>query len=83
LVAQIPGARAYTIRDRIKDLGSYAGFGVQLGATVVVFFFLGYYLDRYLGTLPLFALLGTFIGAGASFYSIYRKLFPRKENGER
>ncbi len=43
---------------------------------MLVFFFLGYYLDGYLGTLPLFTILGTFIGAGAAIYSIYKKVFP-------
>jgi len=49
-----------------------------LGATVVVFCYLGYLLDNYLGSLPLFTLLGTFIGAGGAFYSIYRKVIPGK-----
>jgi F0F1-type ATP synthase assembly protein I len=79
-LAQVPGTGDEAIKDKIRAFGTFAGLGIQLGATVVVFFFLGYYLDRYSGTLPLFTILGTFIGAGAAFYSIYRRVFPDKDN---
>jgi F0F1-type ATP synthase assembly protein I len=46
---------------------------------VVLFCFLGYYLDNWLGSLPLFTILGTFLGAGAAMYSIYRRVFPEKD----
>jgi F0F1-type ATP synthase assembly protein I len=65
-----------TARKKVQAFGTYAGLGIQLGGSVLVFFFLGYYLDGYLGTLPLFTILGTFIGAGAAIYSIYKKVFP-------
>ena len=79
-----PGMGDKTVREKLRAVGAYTGLGIQLGATVVVFFFIGYYLDRHLGTIPLFTLLGTFVGAGGAFYSIYRKLFPdRNDKKER
>ena len=52
----------------------YAGAGLQLAVTIVAFMFLGIWLDKRLGTGPWLVILGVFFGAGAGFYSIYRKL---------
>jgi F0F1-type ATP synthase assembly protein I len=36
--------------------------------------YLGQWLDRKLGTAPWLLIIGVFVGAGASFYSMYTKL---------
>ena len=54
--------------------GDFAGVGVQFVAAILVFLFLGKWLDGRLGTTPVFLLLGTFIGAAGGFYSMYRKV---------
>lgn len=51
-----------------------AGFGVQFVVSVLLFLYAGRWLDTRLGTSPWLLLLGTFLGAGAAFYSLYRKL---------
>lgn len=50
----------------------FAGIGVQFAATLLVFVFAGVWLDRRLRTTWLFTVLGTFVGAGGAFYSMYR-----------
>ena len=52
----------------------YAGAGLQLAFTLVAFMFLGIWLDKRLGSSPWFVLICVFAGAGAGFYSIYRRL---------
>lgn len=52
----------------------YAGLGLQLVAAILIFLFVGNWIDRMLGTSPLFLILGVFVGAGGAFYSIYRRL---------
>jgi F0F1-type ATP synthase assembly protein I len=52
----------------------YAGAGLQLALTLVVFMFLGLWLDKRLGSSPWFVIICVFIGAAAGFYSLYRKL---------
>jgi F0F1-type ATP synthase assembly protein I len=52
----------------------YAGAGLQFAMTLVVFMFLGIWLDKRLGSSPWFVLICVFVGAAAGFYSIYRKL---------
>lgn len=60
--------------DKGISAGDYAGFGIQFAASIVVFLYLGQWLDRKLGTAPWLLLAGVFIGAGGSFYSMYRRL---------
>jgi F0F1-type ATP synthase assembly protein I len=54
--------------------GEYAGLGLQFAASILVFLYAGQWLDKRLGTAPWLMILGVFTGAGASFYSMYRKL---------
>lgn len=60
----------------------FAGVGLQFAATIIVFMFAGIWLDRRLGTSPWLIILCVFLGAGAGFYSIYRKLMsgPRRSD---
>lgn len=51
-----------------------AGFGVQFVVSVLLFLYLGRWLDGKLHTAPLLLILGAFVGAGAAFFSLYRKL---------
>lgn len=52
----------------------FAGAGLQLALTLVVFMLLGLWLDKRLGTSPWFVVTGVFVGAAGGFYSLYRKL---------
>ena len=51
-----------------------AGLGMQFVVAILLFLFLGKWLDERLGTTPWLLIAGVFLGAGASFYSIYRRL---------
>ena len=59
--------------DELK-LSNYAGVGLQFALSIILFLFLGSWADRKLGTSPAFLLGGVFIGGGAAFYSMYRRL---------
>lgn len=52
----------------------YAGFGIQFVVAILLFAYLGSLLDRRLGSGPLFMILGVFVGAGGTFYSMYRRV---------
>jgi F0F1-type ATP synthase assembly protein I len=69
-------------RDAGPSAGAYAGLGLQFAASIIVFLYLGQWLDRKLGTEPWLLLIGVFLGAGGSFYSIYRKLMRDQEREE-
>jgi len=53
---------------------AYAGLGLQFALAILLFTYLGQWLDRRFGTEPWLLLGGVFLGAGGGFYSIYRKL---------
>ena len=52
----------------------FAGVGIQFAFAIIAFLFAGQWLDNRLGTNGLFTIAGVFIGAGAAFYSMYRKV---------
>ncbi len=54
--------------------GRYAGLGLQFAVSILLFLYLGQWADRKLGTGGVLVIVGVFVGAGAAFYSMYRKL---------
>jgi F0F1-type ATP synthase assembly protein I len=59
-----------------------AGLGVQFAVSLVVFYFLGQWLDRRLGTAPVFLLGCVFVGGGASFYAMYTQLMRAQRRAD-
>jgi hypothetical protein len=51
-----------------------AGLGMQLCVSILLFVWVGGWLDRRLGTAPLFLLGGVLVGGGGTFYLSYRRL---------
>jgi ATP synthase protein I len=52
----------------------YVSLGLTFAGGIVGFLLLGFVLDRWLGTTPVFILIGTFLGTVLSFLVVYRKL---------
>lgn len=67
---------------RAPSGGEYAGAGMQFAVTMVVFLLVGMWLDRRLGTGPWLAIVLMFLGAGAAFYSMYRKLMGAQKRAQ-
>jgi ATP synthase protein I len=53
---------------------SFAGAGVQFVISILLFLYIGKWLDGKLGTSPWLLMAGVFVGAGAGFYSFYRRI---------
>jgi F0F1-type ATP synthase assembly protein I len=66
----------------IGSAGAMAGLGLQFALSILLFLWVGQWIDRKLGTAPLFLFVFVFVGAGASFYSIYRKLMEQQRRDE-
>ena len=58
--------------------GGWAGVGFQFAATIIVFVFLGQWLDRKLGTGWL-TVAGVFVGMTGGIYSMYRRLMAEQK----
>lgn len=52
----------------------FAGVGLQFALAIIAFLYAGQWLDNRLGTNALFTIAGVFLGAGAAFYNMYRKI---------
>lgn len=60
-----------------------AGFGLQFVVAILAFLYLGQWLDRRLGTAPWLMIAGIFLGAGGTFYLMFRKLTAGNKRGGR
>lgn len=54
--------------------GDMMGVGLGFAASILLFFFLGRWLDERLGTEPWLLVAGVFVGLAAGFWSMYRRL---------
>ncbi len=69
-----------------RSAARHAGAGLQFAVSIVVFLYAGQWVDRRLGSEPWGLLIGVFTGAGAAFFSLYRRLMAdvrREEEARR
>jgi ATP synthase protein I len=60
--------------------GDMMGVGLQFAASILLFLFVGMWLDKRLGTGPWLLILGVFVGGAAGFWSMYRRLVVDPRN---
>jgi ATP synthase protein I len=58
----------------------YAGLGIQLAASIIIFVVIGQWVDRKLGTGGIATIVAAFLGFGGTMYSLIRSL--NRKNGE-
>ncbi len=61
-------------RGYLVEVHRYSGLGCLFAAAVLFSMGIGWLIDRWLGTLPLFMVIGALIGATLATVSIYRRL---------
>ncbi len=64
---------------KIRNVGPYIGLGTQLAITVLLMFFIGYWLDGKFNTLPLFVLVFSLFGSFAALYNFIRSVLQLNE----
>ncbi len=57
---------------------NYAQIGLELAVAVLAGFWLGYWLDKKLGSSPWLMLAGVAAGMGGGFYMVIREVLPGK-----
>jgi ATP synthase protein I len=66
--------------DRAPGAIKYAGLGVQLAASVLVFVWIGQWADRKLGTGGLLTVVAAFLGFAGTMYWLVRSLTRKDES---
>jgi ATP synthase protein I len=69
----------------MMSIAPYLTLGVQLAATVVVFFFIGKYADEYFGTKPWLMIVLILVGVVGGMIKFFQTVIElaRKEDDER
>ncbi len=60
----------------------YSGLGMEFGITVLMFVFLGVYLDRKFSTMPLCTLGLSLVGFSSAIYLMYKTLGRMQQSDE-
>jgi F0F1-type ATP synthase assembly protein I len=55
------------------EIARYLGLGLTWALSTALFLYLGSLVDGWLGSTPVFTLIGAFVGAAAGFYHLYRE----------
>jgi F0F1-type ATP synthase assembly protein I len=56
--------------------------GLQFAVSILVFLYVGQWVDDRFGSAPWGMIVGVFTGAGAAFYSMYRRLMADLKEDE-
>ena len=69
----------------VEDIGPFLTLGIQLALAVIIFFFLGRWLDERWGTAPWLTLAGLAVGVAGGFLQFFRSVaaISRKEAADR
>ena len=73
------------VSQSFKDVGPYLGLGTQLAATIVLMFFLGWWLDSEFETSPILTITLSFFGGFAGIYNFIKTVLQlnKKQRNEK
>lgn len=66
----------------LREGTQYLSAALRFAGATVLFLFGGLGLDRLIGTLPLFTIVGALGGAGLGFFSVYREYKADQDHPE-
>lgn len=58
----------------IREAGIYLGLGSQLAFTVLLMLFIGYKIDEYFNSFPLFLVIFAFLGSFGGIYNFIKSV---------
>jgi len=70
------------ILNGYKKVGPYLGLGTQLAATVILMFYIGYWLDKKLNTYPILIIIFSFLGGFAAIYNFIKSVLKINSNNK-
>lgn len=71
--------------ESYREAGQYLGLGFQLAASIVLMFFLGWWLDKKFGIAPLLTIIFSFLGGFAGIYNVIKAVLDlnKKKKSEK
>lgn len=57
-----------------KELGPFLNLGLQLAITIVLFCFIGMWIDKHYSTTPIWLIVFSFLGIALGFYNFFRTI---------
>jgi len=66
------------MRDQKNNWLSYSTIGFQIGASLLLFGWIGNKIDNYLLLSPYGLVLGLLLGGSLSMYELWKRIFPNK-----
>jgi F0F1-type ATP synthase assembly protein I len=77
------GKKKGSVQGTYQEYGPYLTIGVQLAAAVVIFFFLGDWIDRRYGITPIGKLVGASLGMIGGFIKFFKSVSSLIANDEK
>jgi len=73
------------VKDKnwLKDLAYYSSWGFDFAASVLVFTYLGYWLDKKYSTRPWLTVAGALLGVFIGYYSFWVSLKKNEQKGKK
>lgn len=71
-----------TVNKVLHEFGPYLTLGMQLAAAVLLFFFVGYFVDMQYGTEPTFMLIGLALGTAGGFIKFFKSIAELQKKHE-
>ena len=66
-----------------RDAAPYLALGIQLAATVIILFYVGYWADDYFGTRPWLMIAGLAVGVITGFYNFFKTVIDLGKKEEK
>lgn len=66
------GRKSGSFQEAFREAGPYLTLGLELGLTMIVWAVIGYFLDRWLETIPWLTLCGVLVGMVSVFIQLAR-----------
>ena len=61
---------------------AFAGLGIQFAVGIILFLYIGKWIDAKLGTSPAFLIGGVFLAAGGTIYNVYRRIATQQKKDD-
>jgi F0F1-type ATP synthase assembly protein I len=74
--------RVGAVNKVLHEFGPYLTIGMQLAAAVLLFFFVGYFIDKRYGTEPTFMIIGLALGTVGGFIKFFKSISELQKKDE-